>query len=61
MLSKKETGQKKDMRGRWEPRERLFAWLHWFRRLVTRYEYHVESFLGMVRLACVMLLLKHLR
>ena len=21
--------------------ERLFAWLHWFRRLVTRYEYHI--------------------
>jgi transposase len=31
--------------------ERLFAWLHWFRRLVTRYEYHIENFLGMVRLA----------
>jgi transposase len=23
---------------RWKV-ERLFAWLHWFRRLVTRYEY----------------------
>ena len=30
--------------------ERLFAWLQVFRRLVTRYEYHVENFLGMVRL-----------
>jgi transposase len=47
-------------RKRWRV-ERLFAWLHWFRRLVTRYEYHVENFLGMVRLACVMLLLKHVR
>jgi len=33
--------------------ERLFAWLHWFRRLVIRYEYHVENFLGMVHLACL--------
>jgi transposase len=47
-------------RKRWRV-ERLFAWLHWIRRLVTRYEYHVENFLGMVRLACAMLLLKHVR
>lgn len=40
--------------------ERLFAWLHWFRRLVTRYEYHIENFLGFVHLACLVLLLKHL-
>ena len=40
--------------------ERLFAWLHWFRRLVTRYEYHIENFLGMVRLACIKLLLGYL-
>jgi transposase len=26
--------------------ERLFAWLHWFRRLVTGYEYHIENFLA---------------
>src|SRR6266478_3907551 len=26
--------------------ERLFAWLHWFRRLVIRWEYHAENFLG---------------
>jgi hypothetical protein len=31
--------------------ERLVAWLQWFRRLVTRYEFHAENFLGMVRLA----------
>ena len=30
--------------------ERLSPWLQWFRRLVTRYEYHIENFLGMVRL-----------
>jgi len=26
--------------------ERLFAWLHWFRRLVIRWEYHAENVLG---------------
>lgn len=40
--------------------ERLFAWMHWFRRLVVRYEYHIENFLGMVHLACFKLLFKHL-
>jgi transposase len=40
--------------------ERLFAWLQWFRRLVTRYEYHIENFLGMIQLACLILLLRHL-
>lgn len=40
--------------------ERLFAWLHWFRRLVIRYEYHIENFLGFVHLACLVVLLKHL-
>jgi transposase len=40
--------------------ERLFAWLQWFRRLVTRYEYHIENFLGMVRLGCIKLLLRHI-
>lgn len=40
--------------------ERLFAWLQWFRRLVIRYEYHVENFLGMVHLGCLKLMLKYL-
>ena len=40
--------------------ERLFAWLHTFRRLVTRYEHHIENFLGFVHLACLKLFLKHL-
>jgi transposase len=40
--------------------ERLFAWLQWFRRLVTRYEYHIENFLGMVRLACLKPFLRYL-
>lgn len=30
--------------------ERLFAWVHHFRRLVIRSEYHLENFFGMVRL-----------
>jgi len=36
-------------RRRWRV-DRLFAWLHRFRRLVIRWEYHVENFFGMVRL-----------
>lgn len=44
---------------RWQV-ERLFAWLQWFRRLVVRYEYHIENFLGMVRLGCLKLMLKYL-
>lgn len=40
--------------------ERLFGWLHWFRRLVIRYEYHIENFLGMARLACIKLFLGYL-
>ena len=40
--------------------ERLFAWLQWFRRLVTRYEYHIENFLGMVRLGCMRIMLGYL-
>jgi transposase len=46
-------------RGRWRI-ERLFAWLHWFRRPVTRWEYHIENFFGMVRLGCIKLLLRHI-
>jgi transposase len=40
--------------------ERLFAWLHNSRRLVTRWEYHVENFLGMLHLACARILLRYL-
>ena len=46
-------------RRRWKI-ERLFAWLHNFRRVVTRWEYHAANFLGMVQLACVVILLRHL-
>jgi transposase len=40
--------------------ERLFAWLHDFRRLVIRWEYHVENFFGMVHLGCMQILFRHL-
>ena len=40
--------------------ERLFAWLQNFRRLVTRYEYSLENFRGMLHLACALILLRHL-
>jgi transposase len=38
--------------------ERLFAWLQNFRRLVVRYEYHQENFLGVVHLGCILILLR---
>ena len=44
-------------RHRWKV-ERLFAWLHNFRRLVIRYEYHVENFLGFVHLGCMCIILR---
>jgi transposase len=46
-------------RRRWKI-ERLFAWLHNSRRLVTRWEYHAQNFLGMLQLACARILLRHL-
>jgi transposase len=38
--------------------ERFFAWLHNFRRVVIRWEYHESNFLGMVQLACIVILLR---
>jgi len=46
-------------RRRWKI-ERLFAWLHNFRRVVIRWEYYPDNFLGMVQLACAVILLRHL-
>ncbi|BBM70379.1 hypothetical protein RmaAA213_22250 [Rhodothermus marinus] len=40
--------------------ERLFAWLGNFRRLVVRYERHLENYLGFVQLACIILLRHYL-
>jgi transposase len=39
--------------------ERLFAWLHNFRRLITRHERHPGNFLGFVHLGCICILLRH--
>jgi len=44
-------------RHRWQI-QRLFAWLHNFRRLVTRYERHAGNFLAFVQLGCIMILLR---
>jgi transposase len=43
---------------RWKV-ERLFAWLHNFRRIVVRYERKIGNFLGFVMLACMKILLRH--
>ena len=43
---------------RWEI-ERLFAWLQNFRRLVTRYERHLDNFRGFVHLGCLSILLRY--
>lgn len=44
---------------RWKV-ERLFAWLCNFRRLPIRYEYHAPNYLGLVRLGCILILLRYL-
>ena len=42
---------------RWKV-ERLFAWLQNFRRILVRYEYHDENYLGFVHLGCIVILLR---
>lgn len=44
---------------RWKV-ERMFAWLFNFRRLVVRYEYHIENFTGFLQLAAAVILLRYL-
>jgi transposase len=46
-------------RRRWKV-ERLNAWLQNYRRVLVRWDYHLENFLGFVQLACVLILLRHL-
>ena len=46
-------------RRRWKI-ERLFAWLQNFRRLTVRWEHILANFLGMIHLACAVILLRHL-
>jgi transposase len=36
------------------------AWLQNYRRVLVRWEHHLENFLGFVQLACVLILLRHL-
>jgi transposase len=58
--SRSQDGRKlRRYRKRWKV-ERLFAWMHNFRRLVTRWEYRIKNFLGFVHLACLHMLLRHL-
>ena len=44
---------------RWKV-ERLFAWLHNFRRIGVRYEYYAENYRGFVQLGCILILLRYL-
>jgi hypothetical protein len=41
-------------------KERLFAWLHNFRHTVIRWGYYLEKLLGMVQLACAVILPRRL-
>ena len=45
------------LKRRWKV-ERCNAWLKAFRRLRVRHEWHVENFLGLVHLACALVLLR---
>ena len=40
--------------------ERFFAWVQWRRRILVRWEYHMGNFLGFVRLAAALILLKRI-
>lgn len=44
---------------RWKV-ERINAWLQNFRRVCTRWERKIQNFLGMSRLACMVILLRYL-
>ncbi len=44
---------------RWKV-ERLFAWLQNYRRILVRYEYHAENYLGFITLACAVILIRNL-
>jgi transposase len=38
--------------------ERFFSWIQWHRRILVRWEYYAQNFLGFVQLACTLILLK---
>lgn len=61
--NRKQITQDKRPLRRYRPRwkvERLFAWMHNYRRLVTRWEHHIENFLGFVQLARLLIFFRHL-
>ena len=67
MIARHRRGRRRTQDGRTARRtkrrwkiERLFAWLHNSRRLVTRWEYSIDNFLGFLQLACAKILLRHL-
>ncbi len=55
---KTQDGRKARRLGRRWKVERCNAWLKAFRRLRVRHEWHVENFLGLVHLACALVLLR---
>src|SRR5262249_49191860 len=38
--------------------ERSFAWVQWQRRILVRWEYYRQNFLGFVQLACLIILFR---
>ena len=38
--------------------ERFFAWIQWPRRILVRWEYYAQNFLGFVQLACLVVLFR---
>ena len=38
--------------------ECFFAWIQWQRRILVRWEYHTQNFLGFVQLACLVILFR---
>ena len=41
--------------------ERFFAWIQWQRRILVRWEFHTQNFLGFVQLACLVILFRQFR
>ena len=38
--------------------ERVVAWIQWRRRLLVRWEFYPQNFLGFVQLACLLILFR---
>ena len=41
--------------------ERFFAWIQWQRRILVRWEYYPQNFLGFVQLACLVILFRRFK